>query len=692
MAKAEVVENLGGGFYRIRPLKKLKGIPERLQELQAKEANLQAELSRTGAPQVRADLINTQTMIANLQKAAADRVLFCISSDENQNIPEGAEVPVLEHGRSGNAGNYTIAPGDYVFDSKQHSEIVTTQELKKWEWLYARIAQPLAITHRPKFWFGRILSIAGDQLTADVSIFPRDVESKKLLPKATREHLCDCVYRQGNDFARFKVGDIVVVDFHFGAGTPTVIGFAVNPENPVFEPVIPKSEGFELELFLGDTSNSNTDNRWYGLVRGGKTYHWEHTPDDQIRAELHHIQRLGTNYPIEFHLDLHGAFLDDSERNFVQPAVIPFGLDPDNFASWTIPGTGMPYEMGVHTSMPYVTHNLRMVERYSQLTRDVDPSVEHDGRMDFEFDDPLQTVDSRAKDAVVSYDELQPHEFPLYVESLGRPISFPTCIVLDEQGNPSHMRFYDPETFQLIMNRPLQLEYQDNGSPRYTAGCNPFSCVHGKRPIFSGSNEEILRWGMQEHFYVPNDYKDPGIYYPPIQSYRSRPGQNNDNPISLDGRVNADKLWRYEYPETRVGESYAYNFLPSDLKAINPLVEDTGSEQYPILTVPVDLPYYDTWGGPYIPDFALRNLYPGKIFGTDSGILTVRNEVTGALTDRVDIPQMGTFLDRVADYSRTLYDENNQPYPEEPNYLTFSENKISFRHMVNGTLHKRAAK
>lgn len=681
MAKAEVIENLGGGFYRIRPLKKLKGVAERISQLEAKEANLQVELSQTGSPQVRADLINTQSMIANLRKAAADRVLFCISADENENIPEGTEVPVLEHGRSGNTGNYTIAPGDYVFDSKQHSEIVTTQELKKWEWLYARIAQPLAIVHRPKFWFGRILSIAGDQLTADVSIFPRDVENKPLLPKATREHNCDCDYRQGNDFARFSVGDIVVVDFHFGAGTPTVIGFAVNPENPVFEPVIPKSEGFELNCYFSAPAQY-AHNRLV-LIKNGTEYSYpadsHQTASDETKQQVLKMQQIGTQYPIEFELHLYSAFLDDAERNYVQPAVIPHGQNPDNFAAWLIPGTATPYEPGVHASMPYVTHNLRMQEKFSELAEDNQPGEYY--RKPTEFGDVMQTVDSRSRGDIVSYDELQSHELPFYVESLARPIAYPTCIVLDEQGNPSSMRFYDPETFTLLMDRPLRLDYDSSGDPVYTRGCNPFSCVHGKRPIFNGSYEEILHWGMQEYFFPTNN----------DEKYLVSPGYGDGNGgvtysgIHPDGRVYTLDIRGLEYQDTVIGEEYAYNIIPQELGRMGFLISDTGSEQYPRLLVTEDVSeysYYDNWGGTSIPDFVFRNMYPGKVFGTDSGILTVRNEATGDIIDRVDIPQMGIFINTALDTSRSA---------EVPHLVEFVNNRISFGFEIAGTLHKSAS-
>ncbi|MEA1079533.1 hypothetical protein [Marinobacter qingdaonensis] len=700
MARAEIVENIGGGYYRIRLIKKLKLIAERLSTLESKSSELALRIEGGGTEeemrQLRSDLINTNSMIKVLKKASAPgQPILCASADENATIPVGTVVTVIEHACSGNASTFVIAPNATNFDSKQHSEIVTTPEMSKWEWLYARIAQPLAITQKPKFWFGKILSISEDLRSANVSIFPRTVELKPLLPKATEEHICNCRYRLGNDFARFSVGDVVAVDFHFGVGTPTVIGFSEMPESPEFiNPVIPTSQGFELELFLSGGSNKNK--QAYGAVFNGQLRYWR-TENSHVSEEIGHkldtIQQIGTNYPIEFNLELRSAFLDDSARNYVQPPVIPSGLDPDDFSNWKIPDTGMPYEIGKHASMPYVTHDLRLVERFCRFGSEVDPTIEDDWRTEFEFGDPLQSVDSRSKDSVVEYEDLKPHEFPFYVKSLERPIAFPTCILLDDQENPSAIRFYDPESFALLMHRPLQLEYED-GNAIYTAGCNPFSCAHGKRPIYSGSYEEILRWGMQEHFVITNENHIAGIYYPPWESPSdSRSSSRDDNPISQNGRVLADRLWRWDYStvDTVIGEDYAYNVLPAETDAINLMSKDTGSVQFPILTVPVDTSYYDKWGGVYIPDFPLKNVYPGKIFGTESGILTVRNEVTEEIEDRVDIPQMGTLFNKLGDYRTKRRDPETGEFrytSDDENHVYFSENRISFRFHFIGTLHK----
>lgn len=327
MAKATVLQNLGEGKYRIQIKKDLRGVSEKTQALNAEIESLDESIAdkktalelaeedlktaieqadqigfdydfESEDPQYRERYLDAQANVAAYGKAVGnlkeeirqlyarrlnavqrlemleeikpEKTVYCIAADLNDSIAVGSEVSAIEHARDGNTTAYSIRQG---FDQSKDSVVVPSRKMSGWSHLYAQLVQPAAIAQRPKYWFGVIRSIGENGLLADVDIYDRVIRSVSLSPKNASRHTCNCDLNGSNDFlAKFSIGDRVVVDFHFGAGTPTVIGFAVDPgldfeEEPFKPEPLPQPSGYEIiDTFELRLRSSYYQNPASGLV------------------------------------------------------------------------------------------------------------------------------------------------------------------------------------------------------------------------------------------------------------------------------------------------------------------------------------------------------------------------------------------------------------------------------------------
>ncbi|SET79977.1 hypothetical protein SAMN04487962_12532 [Marinobacter segnicrescens] len=371
MAKATVLQNLGSGKYRIKIQKDLRGVSEKIDALTSEIESLdesiadkktalelaEEDLKRAVAEadalgidydfdsddsQYRSDYIDAQGNVTAYGKAVgnlreelrqlyasrlnasqnlealqaieAEKEVYCIAVDKSDAIQVGAEVSAIEHARDGNTTAYSIRQS---FDPAQDSVIVPGKKMSAWSHLYAQLAQPAVLTQRPKYWFGVIRTIGVNGLLAEVDIYDRVIRSVSLSPKNSSLHTCDCDFLGSADFlGRFEVGDRVVVDFHFGSGTPTVIGFALDPgldyeEEPYKPEPLPQPSGWEL-----------VDN---------------------------------------FTLYLRQGFYQDPARGLVPPAwttASDIDVGRRDFSTWRIVGTDDVYDPYFHRTRPYTKHRL----------------------------------------------------------------------------------------------------------------------------------------------------------------------------------------------------------------------------------------------------------------------------------------------------------------------------------------------
>lgn len=148
------------------------------------------------------------------------RSVTAYAMEYKPNLRVGSSVSLVQSA-------YNAASTDVVIGAGGDEMIAEADALTPRRWLYHELMLPTIMRGRPRFWFGRIVGITGN--LARVACEHHGMRYPIIWPKGERVHECDALYMGAPGFEPFEVGDRVVVSFHFGKGTPTVIGFAQKP-------------------------------------------------------------------------------------------------------------------------------------------------------------------------------------------------------------------------------------------------------------------------------------------------------------------------------------------------------------------------------------------------------------------------------------------------------------------------------
>ncbi|SCY44592.1 hypothetical protein [Desulfoluna spongiiphila] len=250
MGKATIISGGEDGLYEADIVYNLDRIKARIVQLKAQIEELQTEIEKleltedkTGMPLLKIQMAALQKVVAMLEAIPETKRVSVWAADLNEElsgIVGTVEVP------DDPARGVNIFPGGVNgdqadYDAERDGIINPIMNMGPASAFFLRAIMPGIQKHKPRFRYGTITAISGDECSVNLEGAP-DVNQQSVNQTATLSGV-DIEYLFCNGGA-FKLGDEVLIMFERTWGTPKVVGFKDNPK-----PCPPK-----LYMSIGDVA------------------------------------------------------------------------------------------------------------------------------------------------------------------------------------------------------------------------------------------------------------------------------------------------------------------------------------------------------------------------------------------------------------------------------------------------------